>query len=244
MPNTHQYKNPPLVEAVFEMFFTSTEWSSIIPGLFYTEIKSQFPKIKQSNIGFGISFDNGGIKIGSGNNEITQYLNNEEDTIIQLSNNMLTVNKLPKYNGWENYRILISFAVDTLKRVLNITSVQRIGLKTLNKIDIGSHSLANLKKHFTIYPSLPSFLETDINSLQLNIESPIVVNEEIMAILLVTLKREPNYEAPVMFQLYTTKIANVPSNYQDWLETAHNRIYEIFNQSLTEFSKTEFDNVQ
>jgi uncharacterized protein (TIGR04255 family) len=243
METTRKYKNPPLVEAVFEYFFSSTEWTSIIPGLFYSEIKDKFPNISQNKGGFGVTFDGKGLRIGGGNSDLTQYKNQEGNTIIQLSSNMLTVNKLPKYEGWESFIEIIINAVEALKMIINITKVERIGLKFLNKIDINFHSLENLKKYFTIYPVIPLPSENNLNSIQLNIETPIIENKEILAILLSTLQKEPNYQAPVMFQLYTTRIADVQPDYREWLEKAHLTLYDSFNQSLTAEAKNQFDNV-
>lgn len=243
MDKTHKYTSPPLVEAVFEYFFNSTEWSSIVPGLFYSEIKDKFPNISQNKGGFGVTFDGKGLKIGGGNSDLTQYKNHEGNTIIQLSSNTLTVNKLPKYEGWESFIEIIVYAVESLKKVLNINKVERIGLKSINKIDIKVHSLENLKKYFTIYPVIPIPSNNNLNSIQLNIETPIIENKEILAILLATLKKEPNYQAPVMFQLYTTRIADVQSDYREWLEKAHLTLYDSFIQSLTSEAKKQFDNV-
>jgi uncharacterized protein (TIGR04255 family) len=243
MDKTYKYKNSPLVEAVFEYFFHSAEWTSIIPGLFYSEIKDKFPNISQNKGGFGVTFDGKGFKIGGGNSDLTQYKNIEGNTIIQLTSNMLTVNKLPKYEGWESFIEIIVYAVESLKKILNINKVERIGLKSLNKIDINIHSLENLKKYFTIYPVIPLQYENNLKSIQLNIETPIIENKEILAILLATLQKEPHYQAPVMFQLYTTRIADVQPDYRAWLEKAHLTLYDSFNQSLTTEAKKQFDNV-
>lgn len=242
MDKTHKYKKPPLVEAVFEYFFTSKEWTSIIPGLFYSQIKEKFPIISQSKGGFGVTFDGKGLQIGGGNSDLTQYKNKEGNTIIQLSRNMLTVNKLPKYEGWESFIEIIVFAVESINKTLKIDKVERIGLKSLNKIDIHTHSLDNIKNHFTIYPVIPLNSGKNLNSIQLNIETPIIENKEVLAISLVTLRKEPNYNAPVMFQLYVTRMIDVPSNYRDWLEKAHLTLYKSFIQSLTTATKELFDN--
>ena len=56
---------------------------------------------------------------------MTQYKNSTNDTIIQLSSNLLTVNKLPKYNGWESYSEIIIFAIKALNRALKIDRIDR-----------------------------------------------------------------------------------------------------------------------
>ncbi|MDP3643059.1 MAG: TIGR04255 family protein [Bacteroidota bacterium] len=237
------YKNPPLVEAVFELFYSSSSWSPIIPGMFFNEVRNRFPNITQNQGGFGIAFDNKGLKIGSGNGDLTQFKNANNDTIIQLSGNLLTVNKLPIYNGWDSFLEVISFAIDALKRVVKIDRVDRIGLKTINKVDIKGHSLEQLKKYFTIYPNLPLGVNSNLSSIQINLESPLIEKVEILAISLVTLRKEPNYEAPVMFQLYLTRVAEIPEDFIDWLMKSHKILSETFENSLTEYCKNQFDNV-
>lgn len=242
--NRKIYKNPPLVEAVFELFYYSSSWSSIIPGMFYNEIKDRFPIITQNQGGFGVAFNGKGLKIGSGNGDLTQYRSSNNDTVIQLSNNLLTVNKLPKYNGWESYIEVINYAIEALKRVVKIVRIERIGLKSINKIDIKTHSLEQFKEYFTIYPNYPANINDQLNSIQINLEYPLIQNKEILTVLLATLKQEPNYEAPVIFQIYITRINEIPENQIEWLEVTHKKLSETFENSLTEFCKTQFDHVQ
>lgn len=240
-----KYNNPPLVEAVFEIFFSSSEWSPATPGLFYSEIKDKFPHISQNQGGFGISFDNKGIKIGSGNRYITQFKNQNKDTIIQLADNLLTVNKLPEYHGWEFYIEIINYATEALHKVLRIDQYNRLGLKTINKIEVNKHSYENFKKYFRILPSIPDDnVKENLNSFQLNFESPLIEQKEILAISLATLREEPKYKAPVMFQIYMTKTREIDKDFSSWLEHAHKKISETFENGLTKECKKNFDNVQ
>ena len=234
-----KYTNPPLVEAVFEFFYTSSSWSPVIPGMFFNEIKDKFPVITQNQGGFGFSIDASGVILGGGHNELTQYKNITNDTIIQLSGNLLTVNKLPKYSGWESYLETITYAINALNRVIKVDKINRIGLKAINKIDIKNHTIEQFKYHFNIYPTLPVNINS-LNSIQINIESPVIENKEILAISLNSLRKEPNYEAPVMFQIYVTRIIDVPENIIEWTEQAHKLLYTTFDNSLTIDCKNNF----
>ena|SRR5215207_7513665 len=50
------YKDPPIIEALCEFqFVPSQPWDLTIPGLFYREVKSEFPKRRQFNP-FQVSF--------------------------------------------------------------------------------------------------------------------------------------------------------------------------------------------
>ncbi len=239
-----KYKNPPLTEAVFEIFFTCKDWSPIVPGLFYNEIKSDFPNISQAPGGaFGIAFDTSGFQIGPGSNDLTQYKSFDNSTIIQLSNGLFTVNKLPHYEGWENYRGVIQSAVASLRKVVKIETINRVGLKAINKIDLKKHTYENFKGCFNVFPSIPQgILSNDLSSIQLNIETPVVPETEILALLLLTLRKEPKYEAPAMLQLYYTRIKdNKDIKIEEWLEKAHSALHKAFDDTVTEQKKKEFD---
>ena len=244
MDKTKKYKNPPLTEAIFELFFQSSNWTPATPGMFYGLASKKYPVISQSAGGFGISLGSGGLQIGAGNNNLTQFKSQDSSSIVQLSNNLLTVNKLPHYDGWESFREMIFEAVEYLNQVLDITSINRIGLKAINKIDIQSHNYENFKKYFKIYPVLPESVSTELNSIQLNLETPYKERNEVLATSLATLNKEPRYEAPILFQLYYTKLKDVDKNSIDkWIELAHERLHNSFENILTSECKSSFDHV-
>ena len=245
MTKNKVYKNPPLVEAVFELFYTTTNWSPVIPGVFYNEIKESFPNISKSQTGFGILLDNQGIRLGGGNSEMTQYKSQLNDTLVQLTSNLFTVNKLPKYQDWDSFKKTIHYSIDALKRSLPDIKITRIGLKFINKINIGSeHSYENFKRIFKVYPIIPSTFGNNLSSIQMNLESPVIPDTEILAVSFTSLRKEPNFTTPVIFQLYYTRVKEASELViEDWLENAHANLHETFINGLTESCIKSFDNV-
>lgn len=242
MKTTKKFKNPPLTEAVFELFYQASNWNPATPGVFYSKVNKDYPVITQSGGGFGIALGAQGVQIGSGNNNLTQFKSSDNSSIIQLSNNLLTVNKLPKYNGWESYKKMILEAVEILNSTIDIQKINRIGLRAINKIDVKSHSLKNFKESFNVYPTIPSGIVNDFNSLQLNYETPFADNE-VLAVDLATLRKEPGYQAPVSFQLYYTKLTSLDKNsIEKWLDNAHIQLHSAFDHIVTPQKKEEFDN--
>jgi len=237
-----KYKSPPIKEAIFELFFESINWTPATPGIFFNLVKDKFPIIIQLPGGFGISFMQG-IQVGPGNNGIIQFKSEDGKSIIQLSNNLLTVNRLPEYIGWEFYKIMILYSIECLNKSLKITKINRVGLKSINKIDIKSHSYENFKRCFNVYPTLVDSANTNLNSIILNYESFLNENKDVLAVHIATLNKEIGYEAPALFQLYYTRITDVKENLiEEWLETAHKQLYESFDTILTTECKSSFDN--
>jgi uncharacterized protein (TIGR04255 family) len=129
---------------------------------------------------------------------------------VQLSHRLFTVNKLPVYTGWNSYFDIIEKTYSIFCEILPEISIEKIGLKTINKIDVEKHHLANVKSFFNFYPELPGSISAKTNSIELAVETPIVENEEFLILKLNTIKKEPGYEAPVLFQYYVLRIANIP----------------------------------
>ena len=241
MKTTKKYKKPPLIEAVFELFFQTNNWNPAIPGTFYSRIRSRYPIITQSGGEFGISLGNQGVRIDGGNNNLTQFKSSDNSSVIQLSNNLLTVNQLPRYDGWESYRKMIVDAINHLFETLEITLITRVGLRAINKIDIGSHSYENFKNHFHVYPTLPASTSENLNLIQINYETPFDKNQ-MLAVNLRTLRKGENYRAPVLFQLYFTKLTPLNrANVEEWIDTAHEELYGAFDSILTSDCKKTFD---
>ncbi|WP_436516099.1 TIGR04255 family protein [Ekhidna sp. To15] len=242
MKTTKKFKNPPLTEAVFELFYQTSNWNPATPGTYYSKVSKDYPVITQSGGGFGIALGAQGVQIGSGNNNLTQFKSQDNSSIIQLSNNLFTVNKLPKYGGWESYKEMILEAVELLYSTIDIQQINRIGLRAINKLDVKSHSLENFKRSFNVYPNMPNGIVNDFNSLQLNYETSFPDNE-VLAVNFATLRKESGYEAPVQFQLYYTKLTPVDKNsIEKWLDNAHMQLHSAFDHIVTSEQKKEFDN--
>ncbi|QGY44126.1 TIGR04255 family protein [Maribellus comscasis] len=235
-----QYKNPPLVEVVFELFFNSKDWQPIVPILFYDKIKTVLPKVGQ-NSAVNIELNKKSLRLLGGNENIYQYKSNDGSTLVQLSDRLFTVNKLPPYHGWESFYNTIKIAYSFFKEIMPEVDIEKVGFRTINKIDVGDHNLGKIKEHFNYYPVLPENVDNNTSSVDLRVENSIVPNEEVLALKLQTIKQEPGYVAPVLFQYYVLRIEKVPNDVMGWVSNAHSVVRETFSKSLTNHSKQKFD---
>jgi len=48
METTKKIKNPPLTEAVFELFYQASDWNPATPGIYYSKVSKDYPVITQS----------------------------------------------------------------------------------------------------------------------------------------------------------------------------------------------------
>jgi len=235
------YKNPPLIETVFELFYTANAWTPAIPGQLFLEIQSRFPIITQQPATL-ISVPELPFRLGTGPQGIIQFKSSDSKTIVQLTDRMLTVNKLPIYDGWKSFVETIAFVLNAFEKSIGNVIYDRIGLRTINKIDIGTHSLETFMSNFKIYPSIPKNINSNLNSIQFLIESTIEAEKEISAISINTLKKEQSLNAPVLFQIHVLRMKDINNDLITWLEHAHEVLYTSFSECLTEECKTKFDN--
>ena len=150
------YLNPPVVEALCEVFFTSTSWDESTPGKFFEEFKVEFPKRQKR------SFNEARVTVENDEPvaEVIQlptwevFLTESEDRLIQISDKHITFNQFKPYRAfleWEN------FFYDALSVYEELTSpqvIERLGVRYINQIEIPGQRIT-MEDYFTIFPVLP-----------------------------------------------------------------------------------------
>jgi len=87
-------------------------------------------------------------------------------------------------------------------------------------------------------------INQDLNSIQLLLETPIIKDIEVLGLSLTTIKKEKNYNSPVLFQLYHLRVKDLKGiNIEEWIDKAHVELGNIFESSITKQCKKGFDNV-
>lgn len=95
---TKKYKNPPIQEALCEIFFFGSEWDNTIPGSFYEKIKKDYSEKKQmvGQVQFEVSPQKKEAKF-IGEEDRLQFRKPDGSQIVQLSQNLLVINQLKPY---------------------------------------------------------------------------------------------------------------------------------------------------
>ncbi|MDP1996238.1 MAG: TIGR04255 family protein [Gallionella sp.] len=166
----HQYRNPPILEAVCEVSFApaTDEWNISYPWLFYEKVKniytgapkeqklvrldssppgllekevSPFTVVEQSKIQFPLADDTALIAVGP---------------------NVLSAHVKRPYPGWDIFKGRIAEALKEYIGVASPTGIRKIGLRYINQVTIPDPQ-PNVANYFTIPPPnvLPEELVTD-----------------------------------------------------------------------------------
>lgn len=137
MSTKRRYRNPPIAEALCEIHFEEgPKWNSTFFGLFHEKIRDEFPETQEmQGLELGVQarpegpvqhFRKVGIRMRFGREDKT--------ALVQLSENLLAINVLPKYPGWHNFKPLILARLKDYVSVIQPKGIVRIGLRYINRI--------------------------------------------------------------------------------------------------------------
>jgi len=133
----HQYKNPPIKEAVFEFRFApeADEWDPTIPGRLYTEIKDKYSGKPREK-----SFLRLEPKGEARPEPRVIFSTADGSSLLVVGRDLLSVNALQPYQGWAAFRERIAGALDTYKHAAQPKGVKRVGVRYINQILIPKES--------------------------------------------------------------------------------------------------------
>ena len=121
------YIRPPVVETVFEIYYSSPRWSGALPGLVYQSLRKEFPIIREKPDGF--QFGGFGMPTLTPVSGTTQFVTERNDKLIQLSSSIFTANVVQDYKGWEEFFPVIESALNIFLQNVEEPAIARAGLR-------------------------------------------------------------------------------------------------------------------
>jgi uncharacterized protein (TIGR04255 family) len=160
-----QYINPPVIEAVCEFRFSpDTRWDLTIPGLVYEKIQDQFPNKEQHVVSeIEINQEAKGIKQQVRTSERIWFLTEERKLFMQIGAHFLAINCLTPYPTWDVFKPQIERAYETVRNLISVQGLERIGLRYINRLDIASPRV-DLEEYFDFWPHLGKGLPQTMQS--------------------------------------------------------------------------------
>lgn len=242
-----KYVNPPLYEAVCEFIFIPTgQWDGTIPGMLYNEVKEKFGNKK-------LRPDPAGIDLPSLKNprtkelmvtRLTQFSNDGDNEMIQVGENLLSVNVKKPYPHWEKYLPTIEDILSKYMEIASPEGFRRITLRYLNKIYVPIEDSSDLSSYFNFSLPLPKGINAEISAFNTLIEMPHNNKRDVLSKRLMSLVSDKEGFRSMLFDL--NFIMNKPlgiefENVNQWLEQAHDHINNLFEISLTDKIKKTFN---
>jgi uncharacterized protein (TIGR04255 family) len=236
-----KYTTPPIVEAVCEFRFEpSFPWDGTIPGMIYPLLKDPFVKRQQGNaLSFQRRGDEGHIQTVSR----VKFLREDERAFIQVGENLLAVNYLKPYPSWEEIFPIIERTFKAYREVAQPTSLQRIGLRYINKIHFPTDVLEPAD-YFEFYPYIGKKLPQDYINFGTFIHSPYEDDRDVLKLELVGSPGEEDEIYQMILDLDYGLVDAKRVALDDamaWVETAHRNLEDAFEAAITDTLREKFN---
>lgn len=241
---TVKYKNPPLVEIVCEFRFDlDNPNDATLPGLFYNSVKKEFPNRKQKTMP-----DISGLEPGKQEQRImlmpvTQFLKKDESRLLQIGQNMLTINNLKNYPHWEKFKPIILEIYSRYRSAIKPKGLKKIGLRCINKIILDT-TTPNLSDYFNYYPSFPSEKKEPLSGFVIHVEKELQEGRDRIIVKNMSVfpdkKNQSAFILDIDYFLFRKGDIRL-SDIEGWLENAHIEINKVFEASITDKLRKIFD---
>ena len=168
-----RYKNPPVQEALCEVFFSGSEWDPAIPGSFYEDIKGDFPnktQLKHLGIELNVGEKERVAKFRENDGRI-QFRKPDGSQIIQLEKDLLVVNQLKPYPHFEAWLPVLESKLALYIKHSKPQKIVKTGIRYINRVVLPKKEI-RLEDYFNIYPHLPEGLGEKHGSFMMRLELP------------------------------------------------------------------------
>jgi uncharacterized protein (TIGR04255 family) len=122
----------PILDALFEIRFTSKIHPSAVFGMIYNVLQSDFPEVKNLPI---LQLPEA-VRATDPNFKFKpHYRISNKKFITQIGPNVVTISSFPNYAGWSEFSKQIFSILDRIEKVGIINAVTRIGIRYINFFD-------------------------------------------------------------------------------------------------------------
>lgn len=234
------YKNPPIIEAVFEVFFPkSSAWSQTVKDQILSTLKKEvsFSFGKTEEILFhsiDLNVQNSGPIQTKENEPIPRVRCWSEDKTLmfQFGPDMIAVNALPVYKSIEDYLPLLEKVTDRIFNTLGVKTVSHVGQRFINEITPSAEMPPD--KIFAIYPKLPEQVRSQHPPFALQVETLRDANKTIA--LNLEYKGAQGDGHKYVLDIYLRSLNFSPKSSKDitsWMLSEHDNAVHTFESALT-----------
>ncbi len=244
-----RYNNPPIIEALCEFQFDEdVPWDLTLIGLIYDKLKDDFPKKQQLQLDLALA------AATQANQQIgpmpmiplVRFLDKDEKKLVQIGQNLLTVNQLKPYESWEEFSPFIGKGIEAYHEIARPKGFRHIGMRYINRIEVRRSNI-DLENLFRFRPLIPSDLPQDIEAFLIGVNLAYENAKDTLRIQIGTV----NPDAPDMI-VVILEISYIFAKPEEIalkdvakaLETAHKHVENAFEICLTDELKQTFEEVK
>ena len=246
---SQQYPNSPIREVVCEFRYQEDgHWDGAAPGLVYSALRSEFPRRlpdEKPDVGVGSSSESSNLlppqlqQLGLGLRVVThgplRFWKEDDDTgYIAVAPYVLSIHHFKPYPSWAGLSEIVNKAAAAYRQVLNPKKVQRIGLRYINHINIGTNPVA-LEEYFDFYPFVGPNMPQNLSRFHCLVELEFEDFRDSLIVRIGSEQDPQESEGHIVLDLdyflaqpEQLDLESAP----DWLEQAHANLKSVFEGCL------------
>jgi len=170
---SRRYANPPVIEALCEVYFRGSAWDATVPGTFYQRVRERFPKKGETrDFEIEVGFSPAALSTKAAHPELRSQFSREDGSrMIQLRRDLIVVNQLRPYPHFEEWRPEVVEGVRNYRELANPAGIAQIGVRYLNRIEVPSDTV-KMEDYFQLYPEIPAQLGAMHGSFMMRVQIP------------------------------------------------------------------------
>lgn len=241
-----RYQKPPLVEALCEVRFASTQersWDWAIPGMLYERIRDRFP-IRREHHAINIPGATP-VLLGAAvpSIERLQFVSGDENTVVQVGPDLLAVNSLRPHLGWAELRDTLLDILSTYRDIASPSGIATTAVRYINRVEIPllTESGFTLERYFNVLPGLPAGVPRMVTTFVIHTEVAYEAPAAIFRFLFGTTESTAQIAAFTLDYEHVSQESSPPTfdSLRGWLDAGHDRIELAFYGSFTSMTHAE-----
>ncbi len=151
-----KYRNPPVVEALAEVFFAESAWTMTVPGQFFDRVRERLPiQGQRADVRVELRGGRGKSSAQTTHGEPrAEFWSTDRSRLIQVGRDLLVVNQLPPYPGFDDWSPRVGEAVTLYRELARPSAVERVTLRYLNRLLLPPGDVP-MERYFRVYPAVP-----------------------------------------------------------------------------------------
>lgn len=237
-----RYRHPPLVEAVYEVVASPTEWS---PGPLEEALRSSYSGRREETRPVGLRFQVGpGLALQGVQREEqperTRLWTPGGDRMVQFEPGMCALNVLPPYSHYLEYLPEFERLVDLYLTAAKPSGVALLGHRYINKVRLPDGGTPD--GFFQIYPALPMRVREKHPPFSMQVEVETLAVGGSVVLTLTALGIEDS-RAVYVLDIYARSQTQRPADWETiraWHDAAHASVMAAFELAITNDARDLF----
>lgn len=240
---SRSYRNPPVVEALCEVFFTGSEWDPAIPGLFYERVRKRFPgRGQRKDIQVELTVGSGAPSSRTTQGEPrAEFWSEDRSRLVQVGRDLLVVNQLRPYPHFVDWRPIVLEMCHEYRGLANPASIGRVTLRYLNRIPMPE--AFKMETYFRVYPEVPAEIGGGHGAFLMRLELPTLHPSHQLILTFGWASPEADSKYALMLDLYDLApitAADTFSGLAQTIDDAHANIERAFEGAITDDLRSRF----